>query len=151
MKRILFCLVITCIFILSFIPYDTILVPAWRVQLVDERGFQYKGQIVRQFCYDYTLGISPCAARDDSYKITDNDGYVEFPERRIRASLLYRIFATIKNTALVFAHGSIGKETYIDSSGPSGYRILRYESNGGPPPDTFILNASATDAMPVLN
>lgn len=136
---------IVCVIALGFfIPVRTVLVPKWRLQVVNEHGVPYGKQLVRQACSDYTLGLSPCSGSPDSDQYTDENGFVEFPERVITASLLSRILATCMNFVRMFtAHGSVGVDVYIDSSGPDGYSSLKYEYGGGKLPDRFILPSAS--------
>ena len=138
MKKYLLIALVISIVIGSIIPYRTVFVPVWRVRVLDENGQPYKGQLVRQFCDNYSLGVSPCSGSDFGRR-TDENGYVEFPERTIVASLVFRIIKTLASYLLLLAHGSVGSEIYLDSSGPGGYRTLRYDGGGGPPPHEFVL------------
>lgn len=125
MKKKVIAVVLFCALI-SFIPFSTTLVPEWNVQVVDENGNPYKGKLVRQSCNSYTLGIHPCSVASDADRLTDENGYVVFPERKIAASLFSRIVRSIFNFVMIFAHGSYGVDVYLDSSGPQGYKMLEY-------------------------
>lgn len=139
MKKYVIAVATVTLFACLIVPFETTLVPAWRVQIVDENGNKYRDHVVRQFCYDYTLDLSPCSAKDDSYKLTDQHGFVEFPERTVRASMVNRIYATATSAFLTLAHGSVGQHVYIDSSGPAGYRTLEYTPANGDPSNTLVL------------
>lgn len=139
MKKYIIILAVVFLTTSLFIPFQTTLVPKWRLQVIDENGVPYKRQLVRQSCHDYTLGVSPCAYREDADQYSDQYGFVEFPERTISASLIGRLLSTLKNYALVFAHGSIGEDVHVDSSGPEGYQVLRYDPATGMPPEEFVL------------
>jgi hypothetical protein len=121
-----------------FVPLNTVVVPEWRVQLINEYGVPYQGKLVRQFCDNYTLGVSPCQDAPDAMQNTDSNGYVVFPERIISMNLGARIFRTLTNVLFAFSHGSLGTSVYLDSSGPKGYKTLSYVP-GVAPPDRFIL------------
>lgn len=124
---------------LGFVPFQTEMVPAWRIRVVNERGEPYSSHLVRQFCDNYWLDSNPCQTSTDFISHTDKDGYVEFPRRTVRLSLFSRIVRPILSIILgIFAHGSIGKDIFLDSSGPKGYRTLKYVS-GEPLPTEFIL------------
>jgi hypothetical protein len=123
---------------LAFIPFNTTLVPEWKVQVIDENGNPYKEKLVRQFCYNDTLGTSPCSDANDSLKLTDENGYVVFPERKINMSLLFRLVRPVLNFVMLFAHGGYGVEIYLDSTSPQGRKTLKYVS-GEPLPEKFIL------------
>ena len=119
-------------------PFKTVMVPEWKVRVVDEKGIPYKQKLVRQFCDNYTLDLQPCSYSPDSAKYTDDDGYITFPERAYSTPLLLRAFLTAKSLVMVLAHGSLGTSVYIDSSGPNGYKTLRYQG-AGKPPDILVL------------
>lgn len=138
MKKVLPIVLITTFVVLLFIPFDTVVVPEWRVRLVDEHGTPYPGKLVRQFCDNYTLGVSPCQNAPDAMQDTDSNGYVVFPKRVISMSVGARIIRTLSNVLLAFAHGSLGTSTYLDSSGPQGYKTLRYDA-AALPPEHFVL------------
>lgn len=137
MKKILLALIVGII-VLLFIPFETTLVPEWKLRVINENGNPYKGKIIREMCYNYTLGISPCSEANDSMQRTDENGYVIFPERKIDASLFFRVTRSIFNFVMLIAHGSYGVDIYVDSSGPQGYKTLEYKSNE-PLPEKFIL------------
>lgn len=125
--------------IASLIPFNTILVPEWRLKVVNEAGVPHVGMGVRQFCYSYTLGMSPCHDSNDFMRETDTSGSVVFPERRITASLLSRIVRTIYHLVMKrIADDSVGVSVYVDATGPEGYKTLKYES-GEAPPELFVL------------
>ncbi len=48
---------------------------------------------------------------------TDVNGYVAFPERTIKASLLRRIVLTVFSAFMTLAHGSFGVDAYIIVAG----------------------------------
>jgi hypothetical protein len=124
--------------VISLVPFSTTLVPEWQMRVVNESGMPYAGKGVRQFCYSYTLGVSPCHDSNDFMRETDASGYVVFPERKITASLLSRILRTIYNFVMLIADGSFGESVYVDATGPNGYKRLEY-LHGRPPPEIFVL------------
>lgn len=138
MKRYLVIAIVAVLLVGSLIPYRTVFVPRWRVKVVDENGKPYKGQLVRQFCDNYSLDVSPCS-NDDANQRSDENGYVEFPERVIVANLVFRICKPLLSYVLLLAHGSVGSDIYLDSSGPTGYRTLRYDPDSGLPPNELVL------------
>lgn len=121
----------------GLIPYETTVVPKWKIRVVDETGAPYASMRVRQSWYHYTLDTEPGGNSDTQW--TDAEGYVEFPERRLGASMLSRV---VRSVFAVFgkflAHGGLGIRAYIDSSGPQGYRSIDY-TPGSPLPSKLIL------------
>jgi hypothetical protein len=96
---------------------------------VNEEGVPYSGELVQQECRDYTLDVNPCSyAPDDTYGFTDENGYVEFSEKSFSLSIASRILRTIKSYSLIIAHGSVGTQVYLMSSGP----FFDYEPGSGP-------------------
>ncbi len=140
-KKQKFVLILIVGLLLSFIPVPTVIVPEWKVRVVDENGKPYKKQIVRQICYNYTLGVSPCDSKD-SLKKTDNNGYVSFPERKIWMSFSMRIIRSFFNYLMLIAHGSVGTDIYLDSSGPNGLKTSEYDS-WKPLPKDFVLSSKS--------
>jgi hypothetical protein len=120
-------------------PYKTTLVPAWQVQVVDEHGKPYPKKLVRQYCDDYSLGISPCNELDADQE-TDANGYVVFPERTIRASIISRAVRKGFYGVMTIAHGSYGKRVELTTTGPKDYKTLEYIP-GKPLPTKFVLES----------
>ncbi len=122
----------------SLIPYSTTLVPEWKLRVIDEKGNAYRGKLVREACYSYTLGIHPCYEAGDVMQNTDENGYVFFSEKKIRASMLSRALRTAYNFVMQIADGSFGERVYVDATGPQGYKTLKYIP-GEPLPTEFVL------------
>jgi hypothetical protein len=110
-----------------FIPFPTSVIPEWTIILVDENNHPYQNSQVRQFCYNYSLGVDAC--KEDSDKLTDDNGNVKFPDRVIEMSLIARIIYSTANFIGQVAHGSYGTRIYFDANGPQGNQILQYEDN----------------------
>ena len=145
-KKYLVVIGLAVVAVCFFIPYRTVLVPKWRLQVVNENGVPYPNKLVRQFCTNYTLDADPCSlAADDTYRFTDENGYVEFSEKSFSMSLLPRILTTCKSYLFILAHGSVGSDVYVDSSGPDGYKVLNYAPGSGLPPDHFILPSKGSE------
>jgi hypothetical protein len=137
MKKIILTVFLLLMF-LCFLPFETTLVPEWTIRVEDESGKPYIEKLVGQTCENYTLGVSPCAESNIAGEYTNSDGLVTFPERKIQLSLISRTFRSIFNYAKFPAHGSIGIDVYIHASGPTGYKVLKYEQ-GKPVPTKLIL------------
>src|ERR1041385_1453274 len=119
-------------------PYNTIVVPAWKLRIVDEKGKPYANMPATQAWKDYSLEIEPGQNLD--IRPTNPDGYVEFPKREIRANVLKRIFLMCLSAVMSLAHGSVGVKAYIHASGPHGYSEVSYE-HGKPVPTQLVLPA----------
>lgn len=142
LKSLLGLVLLLGLLVVGLIPFNTTLVPEWRLKVTDEAGVPYVGQGIRQFCYSYTLGMSPCHDSNDFVRETDASGFVAFPERTINASLLSRIVRSIYHLVMQkLADGSYGEQVYVDATGPSGYKTLEYIPSEAPP-EVFVLRRS---------
>lgn len=90
-------------------PFETVVVPEWRVRVVDEAGTPLRNAGVREVWKHYS--VESRSHEQDLF--TDDDGYVAFPQRTIRAPLATRI-----------AGLAISKITLHGSSGPRGQLII---------------------------
>jgi len=70
-------------------PFQTTVVPAWNLQVVDEQGRKVSGINVTQHWQHHSLE----SAGQEELQKTGEQGEVTFPARKIRASLLTRAFA----------------------------------------------------------
>ena len=76
-------------------------------------------------------------------RLTNPDGYVEFPKRQIRASVIKRISLTSLSALLTLAHGGFGVRAYVHASGTQGYGEVNYEP-GKPVPAQLVLPSELT-------
>ena len=86
-----------------------VIVPAWKIQLVDEAGNPLKTAVARQIWQDYDV-------EDHSHEQDlrpDKNGYVNFPERSIRTSPKTKAIGRAKNLKRLGVHASIGPHAYI--------------------------------------
>ena len=96
-----------CIVVLS-IPFTTIIMPAWRLRVVDVEGnFCPNTQVIEGWGH-YLL--EPDGGGNEN-RVTDGKGYVEFPERTVKASLFWRIAVP------VMAYASLKDNRSADDSG----------------------------------
>jgi hypothetical protein len=113
-KRLL--LFIICAAVALLYPFKSTVCPAWTIQVVDNAGNPLKGAWVIQWWQHYTVESS--GHRQDAE--TDKNGYVSFPKRTIRASLLFRTLGVISKTksgAFGFIHSSFGPDAHIAAYG----------------------------------
>src|SRR3989442_9895006 len=78
----------------SLYPSTSIVCPAWTIQVVDTAGNPLRGAFVRQVGIDYS--VESASHEQDAH--TDDSGYVSFPERTVRSSLLARTVGVISQT-----------------------------------------------------
>lgn len=119
----------------GLIPFETTVVPTWKVRVVDETGAPYASTRVRQSWAHYTLQTG----EHSDTQWTDAEGYANFPQRTLWAGIFSRVvrsaFAILWS---VVAHGGLGIRSYVDSSGPQGYRSIDWEP-GKPLPEKLVL------------
>jgi hypothetical protein len=125
-------------------PFKTTVVPAWRLRVVDEKDSPYGGKQVRQAWKHYSIEINGTDNLDDRW--TDTDGYVTFPERSIRASILRRIVFTSFSAVMTLAHGSMGIHARVAATGPKGYTSVEY-IQGTPPPKRLVLPSEESEIL----
>jgi hypothetical protein len=93
--------------LLLLYPFKTTVVPDWKVRIVDEAGNPMRSFRVREVWQHYT--IETYSHEEDL--ITDGDGYVTFPKRTVRGSLLVRIGWPMVN--VINVHASFGPHAYV--------------------------------------
>jgi hypothetical protein len=111
---------------LLFCPFESAVVPAWNLQVIDVDENVCRNVRVTQSWGHYSLYLDGGDKSEDGF--TDMNGYVEFPERTIRASGLRRVVVPVIAHILVIAHGSVG------ASGIKDVAWLSYRA-GKPLPD----------------
>ena len=94
--------------VIMIFPFESPVVPAWKIQVVDEAGHPIGGIGVRQSWNNYSVGH--IGQSEDS--VTDDNGYVTFPARTIRASLLRGLTYPIFNL-LCGPHASWGPSSDV--------------------------------------
>jgi hypothetical protein len=112
-------LVTIAILVILFIPFPTIVVPEWKVKVVDQTGKPFVGETVREYRQHYSLE----SREHEEERITDENGYVDFPRRTIWAPLLWRIISTSLAAVLTLAHGSTGIDAWL--------MVVGYSTGGG--------------------
>ncbi len=120
----------------GLIPFETTVVPTWKLRVVDEEGTPYAGIKTRESWRHYSLTL--LSGGDEEERWTDNRGYVEFPRRAIRMSALKRLVLTTLTAINRKLHGSTGVHAYVMAWGPMGVNDISYNP-GQPPPSTLVL------------
>jgi hypothetical protein len=93
-------------------PFQTTVVPEWRVRVVDESGNSMIGMTVKEGWEHSSIE----SHRHEQDLTTDNHGSVTFPRRTIRANLLWRIVGGAIVT--VVPHQPSGPHFFLDVQGP---------------------------------
>ena len=123
------------ILILAFIiPYSTTIVPEQKVQAVDKIGIPIPNATFRQIWdhYSYEVGGT-------EFLTADENGYVELPERKFTAPLIYRIIRSGFAYSMLIAHGSVGAGGTVNAlSDKCSSGLYEYNSSKALP-DVIIL------------
>jgi len=125
-------------------PFEELVVPAWTVQLVDPSGAPVPHVRIRQVWQNYSTEID--SHQDES--VTDQDGYVTFPERGERSNLLERAFVGFHNLRLG-VHGSWGPKSFVFALAGGDMMSTDGNYNGvGIPPPRIVLKPMSDFARP---
>jgi hypothetical protein len=125
-------LVSVFLLLLLFYPFQTTVVPQWRIGVVDDSGNAVKGVGVKQGWRHHSAEIR----RHEETFVTDQEGYVTFPRRTVRAGLLIR--AVGQMISAVHVHGRSGPYAFVDVIGPYSLGNAEY-SPGKPLPTTITV------------
>lgn len=148
MRKWLVSMALVCaLIVVGSIPYETIVIPPWTLRVIDDTGTPYSHKQVRQTWKDYTLEADAADNLEDRW--TDAEGYVSFPQRSLRASLIKRGARTFFNVIKLGAHGSVGINGSIAATGPQGYKRLEYDSKS--PLPHFLILPSANSKPGAIN
>lgn len=98
--------------VLLLYPFETTVVPEWKVRVVDESGNSMIGMAVKEGWEHSSIE----SHRHEQDLTTDNEGRVTFPRRTIRANLLWRTGGAAVVT--VIPHQQSGPHFFLDVQGP---------------------------------
>lgn len=141
-KRIL--IIALCIVIgVAIYPFESTVVPSWRVKVIDTNGVACENMPVTEMWGHYSLFFTGDHQSADD--ITNRDGFVEFPERRVRAIGIRRIVMPFVTQILTIAHGSTGVSGAVSTSGLKDVAWLSYKGDL-PLPDTARVEKCITEA-----
>jgi len=125
-----------------FIPFETIVVPAWKIRFVDDTGVAVSGVYVEEVCQNYTFSeANICGEYQDSRQLTGNDGTVDFVPKSISLSAVSRAFRALFFYLTLLAHGSVGVDAYLLVTTPDGYEsidLVKYTPGQSPPNEVVI-------------
>lgn len=134
--RQLFIALLIVLGVISLYPYKTTVVPAWKLRVVDAEGNPVKNMPVNYSWQNYSLESNGNEERTR----TDENGYVSFPERTIRAALLQRMLGPVLNILQTGVHASFGSSGHIVVWGrPEEYETESLSYDGGVPPEKVVL------------
>lgn len=129
LRRIIFtCVPLLILLAVLIYPFETVIVPAWKIRVVDKDGKPVKDDFVKQVWKHYSLELDPGENSED--RRSDDDGYVVFPARTIRASLLKRAVVPALNGLRLQEHASFGPRAYVIVWGTDGSpQAVNYDQN----------------------
>ena len=125
-KRYVIFAVLCLIVSLLFYPFESTVVPVWKLRVVDVNEDVCRNMRVTQSWGHYSLYLD--GGDESEGRFTDVNGYVEFPERTIRASGLRRVVVPVIAHILVIAHGSVGASSAVWASGIKDVAWLSYRA-----------------------
>lgn len=115
--------------LILFVPYESIVVPAASVRVVDMSGRALPDVLVKQEWHDATTEDQQ---HEDLVK-TDENGVASFPVRKVRSTLLKRIVRVIWHVATQGVHANIGSTAAITAyadQDPYVWGWVGYNRNG---------------------
>jgi hypothetical protein len=108
-------------------PFETTVVPAWAVTVVDEQGVPIPDVAVNCHWQNYSVESEGHEERTR----TDPSGRVAFPARRVRASALSRITGPVLNLFEAGVHASAGPSGQLVMYGKPGFETGGAVYHGG--------------------
>lgn len=124
-------------------PYESTVIPAWRVKVIDTNGVACENMPVTETWGHYSLFLTGDFQFADD--VTDREGFVEFPERRVWAIGIRRLVMPFVTETLTIAHGSTGVSGTVSTAGLKDVAWLSYKVNL-PLPDTARVEKCITMA-----
>ncbi|MBX3289821.1 MAG: hypothetical protein KF855_10815 [Acidobacteria bacterium] len=100
------------VLVLPFFP--VVVVPEWKVQLVDSEGHPAPNVKVDQIWKEYSLEFWRSGENVEHDFLSDADGFITFPERSIRVSVFQLAVSKLRSLALsINPHASFGSHAYL--------------------------------------
>src|SRR5689334_16102098 len=115
---------ICALLLVLFVPFDTKLLAPWKVEVTDLKGVACSNMLVTQSWGHYRLYLD--GNYSSEYRVTDANGYVQFPERTISASLARRIVMPIATRIATIMHGGWDVDGSVWASGIKDVAWLSY-------------------------
>lgn len=135
-RLLLICVGLLSMTLASIYPFETTVVPAWTLNVVDEDGNIVAGALVREHWKHYSI---ESGSHEQDLK-TDEGGSVSFPARTIRASLLSRMLGPIWNLFTEGVHAGYGPYAHILALRDGAEGWANYMP-GEPLPEQIVLRA----------
>jgi hypothetical protein len=115
-------------------PFETTVVPEWRIKVIDETGTPFARARVVQQWDDYSLGNG-----GGEEKLANENGEVVFPKRIARGSLLYRTLRASWAVLMKLTHGSTGIRATVWATTPKVSSDSVEYQQGKPLPEVIVL------------
>ena len=139
-KKYLLLAVLALVVAVLISPREVTVVPAWRLRVVDEHGTPLKDVFVRQSWKHYSYELDAGENLEDAW--TDENGYVAFPQRTIKVSLIKQALGPLIIGGMLREHASFGASAAIMAWGEEGGEgdasSVEYEP-GKPLPEQLVL------------
>ena len=133
MKRVYSIAFIILLAIVLFFPfYDSVVSPEWEIQFVNRDGSRSSTLKLDQVWKDYSLEWFSHETRETNL-ITDSNGYIKLPERKIRVSICQILSSKIRDRLMsINPHSSAGPSSYIICRGTNNCVVNYKESTENP-------------------
>ena len=141
-KRYLIAAIICFAILVLVVPFESTVVPKWKLQIVDVNGNACPKMRVTQSWAHYSLHLDGHYTSED--RSTDLNGFVEFPTRTVSAGLGRQLVVPLIAHVMVIAHGSVGPNSSVWASGIKDVAWLNY-TPGKPLPDKMRVEKCIND------
>jgi hypothetical protein len=142
-KKLLVYTPLFALILVAVYPFESTVVPAWKVKVIDVDGVRCQNMPLFETWGHYSLFLSGNFQSEDG--VTDREGFVEFPERRMRAIGIRRLVMPFVTEALTIAHGSTGVSGSVHASGLKDVAWLSYKGTE-PLPETARVEKCIVEA-----
>ena len=142
--RLLIVAVICLVMLVMLAPIETSVVPQWSLQVVDVNGTACGNMPVTQSWGHYRLYVDGNDSSDNRF--SDVNGFVHFPERRIRASLARRLIMPIVTRITTIMHGGWDVDGAVWATGIKDVAWLSYKSGKSLPDKMRVEKCISADA-----
>lgn len=112
-RGIVLILLVAVLAVIVLYPWETTVVPAWRVRIVDQGGAPLRNTGVRETWQHYSIE----SRGHEEDLLTDQEGYVTFPKRTIRAGLATRTIRSMINALNPHHSSGPGASVIVLASG----------------------------------
>lgn len=130
---------------LTSYPFQVRVVPVWRIQVVDSAGRPVSNMPVAQDWRHYSFEQE--SHWEDS--VTDENGYVTFPERLVRVSVARRLINLRPSNLPFFPHSSTGPHSFILVLAGDEYQNDDASYSGREAPPSLVVLRKRSEIPPV--